>query len=92
MKEDKETIKHLSLFAGCGGIDLGFTWAGFESVAGVELKQFACDTLKKNHPGIKVYGPPEFDGDVRNFNANILKSMIGDVEIDVISFTKILQE
>lgn len=85
MKEDKETIKHLSLFAGCGGIDLGFTWAGFESVAGVELKQFACDTLKKNHPGIKVYGPPEFDGDVRNFNANILKSMIGDVEIDVIS-------
>ena len=34
-------LKHLSLFAGCGGIDLGFTWAGIETVAAVEIKQFA---------------------------------------------------
>ena len=32
-------LKHLSLFAGCGGIDLGFKWAGIETVAGVEIKQ-----------------------------------------------------
>lgn len=83
MKQKK--IKHLSLFAGCGGIDLGFQWAGFETVAGVEIKQFACDTLKKNHPDIKVFGPPEFDGDVREFNSSVLKSLVGDVEIDVIS-------
>ena len=30
-------LKHLSLFAGCGGIDLGFKWAGFETVAAVEI-------------------------------------------------------
>ena len=79
------SIKHLSLFAGCGGIDLGFNWAGFESIAAVEIKQFACDTLKKNHPGIKVFGPPDYDGDVRRFDADVLKQMVGDTEIDVIS-------
>lgn len=78
-------LKHLSLFAGCGGIDLGFQWAGFETVVGVEIKQFACDTLKKNHPNIKVFGPPEYDGDVRKFSIKTLKEMIGNTEIDIIS-------
>lgn len=78
-------LKHLSLFAGCGGIDLGFRWAGIETIAGVEIKQFACDTLKKNHPAIKVFGPPECEGDVRRFNADVLREMIGDTEIDIIS-------
>lgn len=78
-------LKHLSLFAGCGGIDLGFKWAGIETVAGVEIKQFACETLKKNHSNIKVFGPPEYDGDIRNFDAKKLKEMIGDTEIDIIS-------
>jgi DNA (cytosine-5-)-methyltransferase len=78
-------LKHLSLFAGCGGIDLGFRWAGIETIAGVEIKQFACDTLKKNHPAIKVFGPPECEGDVRQFNADVLQEMIGDTEIDIIS-------
>lgn len=78
-------LKHLSLFAGCGGIDLGFQWAGIKTVAGVEIKQFACDTLKKNHPGIKVFGPPEYEGDVRQFNAEMLREMVGDTEIDIIS-------
>ena len=77
--------KHLSLFAGCGGIDLGFKWAGIETVAAVEIKEFACDTLRKNHPGIKVYGPPEYDGDVRGFNAEKLRELIGDEEIDIVS-------
>lgn len=79
------SLKHLSLFAGCGGIDLGFTWAGIKTVAAVELKQFACETMKKNHPGVKVFGPPDYDGDVRKFNAQVLREMIGDTEIDIIS-------
>ena len=78
-------LKHLSLFAGCGGIDLGFKWAGFETVAAVEIKKFACDTLRLNYPGIKIFGPPDFDGDVRNFNADVMRELIGDVEIDVLT-------
>lgn len=79
------TLKHLSLFAGGGGIDLGFKWAGIETVAVAEIKRFACDTLRKNNPDLKIYGPPEYDGDVRNFNVGTLKKMIGDTEIDILS-------
>ena len=78
-------LKHLSLFAGCGGLDLGFSWAGMETVAAVEIKKFGCDTLRKNHKGIKIFGPPQFDGDIRNFNKKVLQELIGDTEIDVIS-------
>ena len=78
-------IKHLSLFAGCGGLDLGFSWAGMETVAAVEIKQFACDTLRNNYSNIRVFGPTAYSGDVRDFNLEVLKEMIGDAEIDVIS-------
>ena len=78
-------LKHLSLFAGCGGIDLGFQWAGIETVAAVEIKEFACETLMKNHPNTVIYGPKLYDGDIRNFDKNVLKKMIGDTEIDIIS-------
>lgn len=78
-------LTHLSLFTGCGGIDLGFEWAGFNTVAAVEMRDFACATIKKNQPQAKLFGPPEFDGDVRNFNKFVLCDLIGDTEIDVIS-------
>lgn len=80
-----KTLKHLSLFAGCGGIDLGFQWAGIETVAAVEIQKYACDTMRKNHPTVKVFGPPDFDGDVRNFNADALRQLVGETEIDIIS-------
>lgn len=78
-------LKHLSLFAGGGGIDLGFKWAGIKTVAAAEIKQFACETLRLNSPDLKVFGPPDYDGDVRNFSADTLKKMIGDTEIDILS-------
>lgn len=78
-------LKHLSLFAGGGGIDLGFKWAGIKTIAAAEIKDFACATLKKNNPDLKVYGPPDYDGDVRNFTIETLKRMIGDTEIDILS-------
>ena len=51
----------------------------------LRLKKFACDTLRLNYPGIKIFGPPDFDGDVRNFNADVMRELIGDVEIDVLT-------
>lgn len=78
-------LKHLSLFAGCGGLDLGFQWAGMETIAAVEIKQFACDTLRKNHPNVKIFGPPLYNGDIRDFDKTVFKDLVGNVEIDVIS-------
>ena len=38
-----------SLFAGIGGIELGFEKAGFECAWGIEIDKKACQTYKANH-------------------------------------------
>jgi DNA (cytosine-5)-methyltransferase 1 len=44
-----------SLFAGIGGLDLGFERAGFECAWQVEIDEFAQKILKKNFPHTRVY-------------------------------------
>jgi len=39
---------HISLFSGCGGLDLGFAQAGIETRAMVEFEHSACETLRAN--------------------------------------------
>ena len=39
----------IDLFAGCGGISEGFTNAGFNVIAEVEMNHFACETLRTRH-------------------------------------------
>lgn len=41
-------LKLISLYAGCGGLDLGFEAAGFEVAAAVELDRDAVATLQAN--------------------------------------------
>lgn len=43
-----------SLFAGIGGIELGFEKAGFESAWGIEIDSKACQTYKANHKHIII--------------------------------------
>ncbi len=38
----------LEVFAGCGGMGLGFKRAGFESVLAIEWDKAACDTIRAN--------------------------------------------
>lgn len=45
-KECKRT--HVSLFSGCGGIDLGFRQAGFNTVYANDIDQDACSTYRAN--------------------------------------------
>ncbi|TCS37694.1 DNA cytosine methyltransferase [Reinekea marinisedimentorum] len=56
-------IRALSLFAGGGGLDLGFDRAGYTHVASYELIPICKDTLKANRPSWAVYGGPD-EGDV----------------------------
>ena len=59
-----EEIPLVSLFTGCGGMDLGFEAVGFSHVAAVENNEVFCKTLRLNRPKWKVFGPPSHDGDI----------------------------
>ena len=44
----------IDLFAGCGGLSLGFEMAGFNIPVAIEKDDWASETYKKNHPTTKV--------------------------------------
>ena len=44
----------VSLFCGCGGLDLGFREAGFQPVVAIDKDAMACRTYELNHPGVRV--------------------------------------
>jgi len=46
------TPKLISLFAGCGGLDLPFHEEGYRVVWANDIDQWACETFKKNFGNI----------------------------------------
>lgn len=46
--EEKDKIDVISLFSGCGGMDLGFHKAGFNIKWANDIEQRACETYAKN--------------------------------------------
>lgn len=55
--------KVISLFSGCGGLDLGFKKAGFHTIFATDIWDIACNTLKKNNAADHV-----FCGDIREID------------------------
>src|SRR6185436_17083443 len=54
-------IPALSLFSGCGGLDLGFERAGFGHVAAYDILEVCGQTLRANRPAWNVFGGAEGD-------------------------------
>lgn len=50
----KEQRNIIDLFAGCGGLSLGFEMAGFNIPLAIEIDEWASETYKKNHPDTVV--------------------------------------
>ena len=68
----------VDLFAGAGGLSLGFNWAGFKTIYALEQDKWASETYAANHPEVKVDVR-----DIRFISDAEIKAMI-DVEPDVI--------
>lgn len=54
-------MKVISLFSGCGGLDLGFRRAGFDIVVANEYDKSIWATFKANHPHTRL-----IEGDIRH--------------------------
>lgn len=63
-------MKSVELFAGAGGLAMGVSLAGFESLAVIEWDRWACDTIRENqkrdYPVVADW--PLWEGDVREFD------------------------
>ncbi len=72
-------LKHLDLFSGIGGFSLGLESAGLvETVAFCDFDKYCQQLLKKNFPGVPIYG------DVKELNYDKLKAD-GIDTIDIIT-------
>ncbi len=66
----------ISLFSGCGGLDLGFEKAGFDIPVANEFDKTIWATFKANHPNTYL-----IEDDIRNLSKDSLKEHItGEVD------------
>ncbi|HME50641.1 MAG TPA: DNA cytosine methyltransferase [Candidatus Lokiarchaeia archaeon] len=63
MKKGENPYTVLDLFAGAGGMSLGFTQAGFSVIGGVEIWSPAARTYEKNHRSSRL-----IEGDIRSLD------------------------
>lgn len=79
MRDSKKKPTLLDLFAGAGGLSIGFEKAGFELIAASDFDKWSCDTLRLNHPDAAI-----IEGDITEISSNELKKAIGGKQVDVI--------
>ena len=60
--KSKQKIDVISLFSGCGGMDLGFYQSGFNILWANDIDQKACETYEKN------IGKHIVDGDIQKLD------------------------
>lgn len=67
----------IDLFAGCGGMSLGFRSAGFIPAAAVDIDDKACESLRLNFPELEE--GRVITGDIRNLDPRDVEKAAGHV-------------
>ena len=67
----------ISLFSGCGGLDLGFEKAGFNIPVANEFDKKIYETFKVNHPNTHL-----IEGDVRQVNREDIAPFLNNSQVD----------
>jgi len=71
---------HLDLFCGPGGFATGFEWAGFTTVAGIDIHEPSLRTYQHNHPQAGV-----LLADIREVSSREVIELSGTNKFDVMS-------
>lgn len=85
-RNKKKGLVALSLFSGGGGLDLGFSAAGYNICCSSDIDTFSCDTLELN-AGKNFYKHAySIPTDIRDISADSLlsKSNVDKSEIDIV--------
>ena len=75
----RNEINYIDLFAGAGGMSLGFDQAGFNNIFSVDIEPSFCETYKTNFPKHNL-----IQKDISKLSNEEIKSLIGNQIIDVI--------
>ncbi|AWB88102.1 cytosine methyltransferase [Mycetocola zhujimingii] len=70
-------MKAVSLFSGCGGLDLGFRNAGFDIVMGVDNDPFSAKSHAINFPSSGF-----FEGSIADFTRERAEALVGPGALD----------
>lgn len=62
----------ISLYSGCGGLDLGFKSAGFKTVLATDVWDVACETIKKNNLSDLVINDDIRNIDFKEYNGKVV--------------------
>ncbi len=73
-------IKTIDLFAGAGGITEGFRQAGAVCIYANDFNPYACETFRRNHPGVEMVC-----GSIQDLDAKAIRKLLslkkGDLDI-----------
>ena len=77
----KNNFNSVELFAGAGGLLLGFEKAGFTTLGAVEIDKHSCNTLKFNSPNLNV-----INKDIEEVALTGIKSYLNNnIDVDILT-------